>query len=328
MTNQMEDCSITIIVVARRCCSPADGYRPKSSQQPSMSFPRLLRSRFRTGDGRAEKAFGGKFGLPRVACRHPHRSEFLGRKMPSRERSEMEMRHCQGGSYSILSFLFHMLTIRAPSSRTMATAAAAMRWLPFLIAALLYVSTVVDNDSHNFLPSVLPQVHALTTSSSVAQLSSRRLVSRHPNGRSRHRGGLLLSRTDILPTAKSTMTRLTPHLHRRTKRQLTTTSMALSNESTSSKTTKSTSLSSNKLKNFIVYCLSGRRELLQRPNYASTAFQYMPTWLFTLRPITQCVLCFLLYIFHTGILTQNSIVFPIQLLPNNKGHFQSIGYDS
>ena len=226
-------------------------------------------------------------------------------------------------------FLLHMLTTRSSTMRRTA-GTYTMRWTAplFLIAAMLYVSSVVDDgNNNNFLPSLIPQVHALTPSSStssVVQFPSGRLLSRHAKG-ARHRGGLPLSISE-----KMTVTSMASSIRhqRRTKHKVTTTSLALSNESTSSKPTKSTSSSSNKLTNFIIYCLSGRRELLQRPNYASTAFQYMPTWLLTLRPITQCIFCFLLYIFHTGILTQNSIVFPIQLLPNNKGHFQSIGYDS
>eukprot|EP00977_Amphora_coffeiformis_P010598 scaffold2500_cov176-Amphora_coffeaeformis.AAC.9 len=36
----------------------------------------------------------------------------------------------------------------------------------------------------------------------------------------------------------------------------------------------------------------------------------------------------LLYIFHLTILTQKELVFPFQLLPNKKGHFTGIGWDS
>lgn len=39
------------------------------------------------------------------------------------------------------------------------------------------------------------------------------------------------------------------------------------------------------------------------------------------------VVC-LLYIFHLTVLTQKELVFPIQLLPNKKGHFTGIGLDS
>lgn len=34
------------------------------------------------------------------------------------------------------------------------------------------------------------------------------------------------------------------------------------------------------------------------------------------------------YAFHLKVLTQHSVVFPFQLIPNDKGHFQSIGLDS
>jgi hypothetical protein len=35
-----------------------------------------------------------------------------------------------------------------------------------------------------------------------------------------------------------------------------------------------------------------------------------------------------LYIIHLTVLTQHSIVFPFQLIPNNQGRFHSIGLDS
>lgn len=48
----------------------------------------------------------------------------------------------------------------------------------------------------------------------------------------------------------------------------------------------------------------------------------------TLPPIIQLVLLLVLYIFHLSVLTQNELVFPFQLWPNEKGQFQSIGLDS
>jgi len=35
-----------------------------------------------------------------------------------------------------------------------------------------------------------------------------------------------------------------------------------------------------------------------------------------------------MYVFHLAILTQHSLIFPVQLIPNDKGRFQSIGLDS
>jgi len=54
----------------------------------------------------------------------------------------------------------------------------------------------------------------------------------------------------------------------------------------------------------------------------------MPTWLITMRPITQAIVASLLYVFHLAVLTQHSIAFPFQLIPNSKGRFQSVGLDS
>mmetsp|Transcript_19343 Transcript_19343/g.31761 ORF Transcript_19343/g.31761 Transcript_19343/m.31761 type:complete len:489 (+) Transcript_19343:99-1565(+) len=62
-----------------------------------------------------------------------------------------------------------------------------------------------------------------------------------------------------------------------------------------------------------------------RPDWA---LPWMPTWLITLRPITQFVVGLGLYIFHLRILTQHGITFPFQLIPNDEGWFQSIGLDS
>jgi hypothetical protein len=62
-----------------------------------------------------------------------------------------------------------------------------------------------------------------------------------------------------------------------------------------------------------------------RPDWA---LPWMPTWLITLRPITQLIVGLGLYIFHLRILTQYGITFPVQLIPNDEGWFQSIGLDS
>ena len=45
-------------------------------------------------------------------------------------------------------------------------------------------------------------------------------------------------------------------------------------------------------------------------------------------PFIQFLLLVIAYIFHLTVLTQHSIVFPFQLVPNDKGHFQSLGWDS
>lgn len=47
-----------------------------------------------------------------------------------------------------------------------------------------------------------------------------------------------------------------------------------------------------------------------------------------LSPPIQLVTLIGLYIIHLTVLTQHSIVFPFQLIPNNQGRFQSIGLDS
>ena len=63
----------------------------------------------------------------------------------------------------------------------------------------------------------------------------------------------------------------------------------------------------------------------ERPAWAR---DWMPTWLLNLRPSIQLAAVLLLYVFHLTVLTQRSISFPFQLIPNERGHFQSIGLDS
>ncbi len=48
----------------------------------------------------------------------------------------------------------------------------------------------------------------------------------------------------------------------------------------------------------------------------------------TLPPLVQLILLISTYIMHLLVLTQHSIIFPIQIIPNDKGWFQSIGLDS
>ena len=45
-------------------------------------------------------------------------------------------------------------------------------------------------------------------------------------------------------------------------------------------------------------------------------------------PVVQLLILLIMYVFHLTVLTQNQVVFPFQLWPNNNGWFQSIGFDS
>ena len=63
----------------------------------------------------------------------------------------------------------------------------------------------------------------------------------------------------------------------------------------------------------------------QRPAWARS---WMPTGVVRLRPTLQLFIVLLAYIFHMTVLAQHSISFPIQLIPNEKGQFQNIGWDS
>jgi hypothetical protein len=54
----------------------------------------------------------------------------------------------------------------------------------------------------------------------------------------------------------------------------------------------------------------------------------LPGSIMNLRPSIQLVMTLLLYMFHTLVLAQHSIPFPFQLMPNERGNFQSIGLDS
>ena len=62
-----------------------------------------------------------------------------------------------------------------------------------------------------------------------------------------------------------------------------------------------------------------------RPEWAP---DWAPTALVTMRPIVQLFVALLLYVFHLTVLTQHQLVFPIQIIPNDRGIFQSIGLDS
>lgn len=73
---------------------------------------------------------------------------------------------------------------------------------------------------------------------------------------------------------------------------------------------------------------NNRNSKTSKPVRPEWALPWMPTWLITLRPITQLFVGLFLYIFHLRILTQHGITFPFQLIPNDEGWFQSIGLDS
>lgn len=63
----------------------------------------------------------------------------------------------------------------------------------------------------------------------------------------------------------------------------------------------------------------------QRPQWSR---DWMPTWSVRLRPCFQLLTILLAYIFHMTVLAQHCISFPFQLIPNDRGHFQTIGWDS
>lgn len=62
-----------------------------------------------------------------------------------------------------------------------------------------------------------------------------------------------------------------------------------------------------------------------RPPWAAG---WMPTWLVTMRPAIQLLVGMGLYVMHLTVLTQHGVAFPVQLIPNDKGWFQSVGLDS
>jgi hypothetical protein len=55
---------------------------------------------------------------------------------------------------------------------------------------------------------------------------------------------------------------------------------------------------------------------------------WMPTVLFNLRSSVQLTALLFVYIIHITVVCQHSIPLPIQLIPNERGHFQSIGLDT
>lgn len=62
-----------------------------------------------------------------------------------------------------------------------------------------------------------------------------------------------------------------------------------------------------------------------RPDWAPA---WVPTWAVTLHPVVQALLMVALYFFHMLVLSKVAVPFPVQLLPNTHGLFQSIGMDS
>ena len=90
----------------------------------------------------------------------------------------------------------------------------------------------------------------------------------------------------------------------------------------------------SELKNFWIKLVtreSSSSPLLKKPKWlpkSSRLYKMLPTWIFHLRPSVQLLLTLALYLFHTTILMQHCFVFPFQLIPNDRGNFQSIGYDT
>lgn len=89
---------------------------------------------------------------------------------------------------------------------------------------------------------------------------------------------------------------------------------------------------SSKTNGLLVRLLTGEKASprLQKPKWLekSSKLSALPTWLFHLRPSVQMLVTIFLYLFHTTVLTQNSIILPIQIFPNDRGNFQSIGLDT
>jgi hypothetical protein len=77
------------------------------------------------------------------------------------------------------------------------------------------------------------------------------------------------------------------------------------------------------------HILTGQKDAISRPNWAQSGpIQWIPTWMTCLRPSVQLIAALLLYLFHTVVLTQRSVILPFQLIPNERGNFQSVGLDS
>jgi hypothetical protein len=68
----------------------------------------------------------------------------------------------------------------------------------------------------------------------------------------------------------------------------------------------------------------------ERPDWmeADPVLKRLPPFITNLRPSVQLLGALLLYVFHTLVLAQHSMPLPFQLIPNDRGNFQSIGLDS
>jgi hypothetical protein len=90
--------------------------------------------------------------------------------------------------------------------------------------------------------------------------------------------------------------------------------------------------SSSSWRRRIVNFLTKQQDLPQtrqaRLSNGSPLVEWIPTWLTCLRTSVQVLAALVLYIFHTLVLAQHAIPFPFQLIPNERGNFQSIGLDS
>lgn len=109
-------------------------------------------------------------------------------------------------------------------------------------------------------------------------------------------------------------------------------SMLSQSASTSSQAISTDDHEGRKTNGLLVRLLTGEKASprLQKPKWLeqSSKLSALPTWLFHLRPSVQMMVTIFLYLFHTTVLTQNSIILPIQLFPNDRGNFQSIGLDT
>lgn len=75
--------------------------------------------------------------------------------------------------------------------------------------------------------------------------------------------------------------------------------------------------------------VTGRPSPLPKPPWLSPSMaKILPSWIFHLRPSVQLLLTLAIYLLHTVVLTQHSLVLPFQLIPSDRGNFQSIGLDS
>jgi len=75
-----------------------------------------------------------------------------------------------------------------------------------------------------------------------------------------------------------------------------------------------------------------RRDDVEKSSFESSSYEEkiddILYKLQNIRPAFQLVILLIVYIVHLLVLTQHSILFPFQLIPNDKGWFQSIGLDS